>query len=113
MSIFGNSNAGASLFGQPQQQQQQPQQQQTGGLFGQSNANAPAQQSQGIFAQPQQQQQNGNNPLAGTLSAGFGASHAGALGALNQRELAQSRLEAAGLNPWPGMTKARQTPCQS
>ena len=32
------------------------------------------------------------------MSAGFGASHAGALGALNQRELAQSRLEAAGLN---------------
>ncbi|KAM0691166.1 hypothetical protein Q7P36_009937 [Cladosporium allicinum] len=101
MSLFG----GSSLFGQPQQQQQQQQQQQSqqqqqaGGIFGQSAANAPAQQNQGgIFAQPQQQQQAGNNPLAGTLSAGFGASHAGALGALNQRELAQSRLEAAGLN---------------
>lgn len=103
MSLFGNSNAnqGASLFGQPQQQQQQQQQQQpqAGGLFGQSAANPPAQQNQGgIFTQPQQQQQAGNNPLAGTLSAGFGASHTGALGALNQRELAQSRLEAAGLN---------------
>jgi nuclear pore complex protein Nup54 len=99
MSLFGNttSNQGGGLFGasqqqQPQQQQQQ-QQQQSGGLFGQSTANAPAPQNQSVFAQ----QQTGN-PLAGTLSAGFGANHTGAMGAQSQRELAQSRLDAAGLN---------------
>jgi hypothetical protein len=99
MSLFGNttSNQGGGLFGasqqqQPQQQQQQ-QQQHSGGLFGQSTANAPAPQNQSVFAQ----QQTGN-PLAGTLSAGFGANHTGAMGAQSQRELAQSRLDAAGLN---------------
>lgn len=85
MSLFGNTtaNQGGSLFGASTQQPQQ-QQQQTGGLFGQST-NAPQQ------AQP-------GNPLAGSLSAGFGATTGGALGAQSQRELAQSRLEAAGLN---------------
>lgn len=84
MSFFGNTTSnqqGSSLFG-GNQQQQQPQQQ--GGLFGQNNANT--------------QQQPNNNLLAGSMSAGFGASQAGAMGAQSQRELAQSRLEAAGLN---------------
>lgn len=96
MSLFGNTTSnqqGGGLFGASQQQQQQPQQQTTS-LFGQSSANAPAQQS--VFANPQQQN---SNPLAGSLSAGFGAATtSGALGAQSQRELAQSRLEAAGLN---------------
>jgi len=96
MSLFGNttSNQGGGLFGASQQQQPQ-QQQQSGGLFGQSTANANTQQNQSVFANSQQQT---GNPLAGTLSAGFGANNAGALGAQSQRELAQSRLDAAGLN---------------
>ena len=87
MSLFGNttSNQGGGLFGASQQQQPQ-QQQQSGGLFGQSTANANTQQNQSVFANSQQQT---GNPLAGTLSAGFGANNAGALGAQSQRELAQ------------------------
>ena len=94
MSLFGNttSNTGGGLFGASQQQQPQ---QQSGGLFGQSTANANTQQNQSVFANSQQQT---GNPLAGTLSAGFGANNTGALGAQSQRELAQSRLDAAGLN---------------
>lgn len=96
MSLFGNNNTnqqGGGLFGASQQQQ--PAQ---GGssLFGNPTANAPAQGS--IFANQQQQQQQNSNPLAGSLSAGFGATTSGALGAQSQRELAQSRLDAAGLN---------------
>jgi nuclear pore complex protein Nup54 len=91
MSLFGNSTSnqlGGSLFGTGQQQQQ-PQQQPS--FFGSLTANAPAQQAPNP-------QQNTNNPLAGSLSAGFGANNIGALGAQSQRELAQSRLDAAGLN---------------
>lgn len=115
MSLFGNTGAnqqGGGLFGASTQQ---PQQQQSGGLFGQSTQNT--QPNQSLFGnnnnQQQQQQQQTGSTLAGSLSAGFGASTAGgALGAQSQREFAQSRLNQHGLNSVARTEKSPQDAMQ-
>lgn len=97
-SLFGNSTtqqpAGTSLFGAPAAATQN----QTAGssLFGAQPQ--PAQPS-GLFGQSTNQQQPQNNALTGALSAGLGSSAGvGALNSHTQRELTQSRLQAAGLS---------------
>lgn len=108
-SLFGaqpQQKQSSSLPGaQPQQNQPsslfgaQPQQNQSGGLFGASLQQQQQQnQSGGPFGASQQQQQQPNSFASGSLSSGLQSTGVGALNAQTQRELAQSRLQSAGLN---------------
>ncbi|QIX02421.1 hypothetical protein AMS68_007938 [Peltaster fructicola] len=93
-SLFGASTNAAQPAGGLFGASQAP----AGGLFG-SSTQQPAP-NQGLFGQSQQQQpQQQQNNLAGALGQGLNASvNFSALDAQAQRELAQSRLQGAGLS---------------
>lgn len=98
-SLFGNANAQpktntTSLFSNSTTQQPA-----STSLFGSTSTAQPQPASTSLFGQPTQQQQPQNNALTGSLSNGLGASTGiGALNSQSQREITQSRLQAAGLN---------------